>query len=186
MKRFIIVFFIIIFVFPACSSLEIRTEPVPANYVSSLEKLLHELINKERVKHGIKPLVYSEKLSEIARAHSKDMINRDYFSHISPDGLGPDKRAKNAGFEVRKALSKTSTRIGVAENIYNKGSPAVIYKGVKTYSLKELNTCASEIVAGWMSSPGHRGNILNPSFEEAGIGAAMSDILKIKVTQVFF
>lgn len=85
-------------------SIIIIFHPVIASqsYNKKLEVKVHELINKERMKHGLKPFKYSKKLSQIARAHSIDMANRDYTSHYTPEGLNPWQRAGKAGFIFTK------------------------------------------------------------------------------------
>lgn len=105
------------------------------------ENKMLELINKERVSRGKKPLVMDEKLREVARAHSRDMFARGYFAHTSPDGKDPFTRMKDAGIEFLVA----GENLALAPNV-------------------EL---AHE---GLMNSPGHRANILEDSFGKVGIG----------------
>jgi hypothetical protein len=44
------------------------------------------------------PLAMSTLLVESARLHSQDMIAQNYFSHTSPDGMGPEQRIQATGF----------------------------------------------------------------------------------------
>lgn len=101
-----------------------------------------ELTNRERARAGLPPLAVDPVLTTAAQAHSADMIARAFYSHTSPDGSQPWDRAAAAG----------STRRSIGENIAcGQRSPA-------------------EVVEGWMNSPGHRANILKPTFTHIGVG----------------
>jgi uncharacterized protein YkwD len=113
------------------------------------------LINRERTAHGERPLRGNARLRRAAQAHSRSMAVRDYFGHDGAGGPGggtPLTRLRAAGYI-------SSTRIGfeVGENI--------------AWATSTLATPRA-IVAAWMSSPGHRANILNPRYRESGIGVA--------------
>jgi uncharacterized protein YkwD len=107
------------------------------------------MINSERAKYGVAPLRLNRLLSKAARRHASDMDRRNYFSHDSLDGGSFVDRIRRAGY-MNGAGSWT-----VGENLawgtQGRSSP----RGV---------------TAMWMNSPGHRANILNPSFREIGIG----------------
>ena len=105
------------------------------------------LTNLERTSRGLPPLRLNSNLTDAARAHNQDMINNDFFDHTGSDGSDPWDRACDHGY----------TPYGwgdcyVGENI------AAGY------------TTPSDVVAGWMSSQGHRANILNPEYREIGVG----------------
>ncbi|MCA1607796.1 MAG: CvpA family protein, partial [Acidobacteria bacterium] len=65
-----------------------------------LEAAMLELVNKERITAGLKPLAPDPELTEVARRHSADMFARGYFAHDTPEGLDPFARirAANVGF----------------------------------------------------------------------------------------
>lgn len=126
------------------------TKPVnpetPAQDYSGLsqdEAEVVRLVNIERQKAGLAPLKASSQLSNVARMKSKDMADRNYFSHTSPTYGSPFDMMKQFGISYRTA----------GENIA-KGylSPA-------------------SVMNGWMNSSGHRANILNSSFGTIGVGA---------------
>ncbi|GEC06158.1 hypothetical protein SSP24_38130 [Streptomyces spinoverrucosus] len=101
-----------------------------------------DLTNHERARAGLPPLAPDPVLTRAAQAHSADMVARDFYSHTAPDGSQPWDRAAAAG----------STRRSIGENIAcGQRSP-------------------TEVVTGWMNSPGHRANILKPGFTHIGIG----------------
>ena len=68
-----------------------RTEAIAR--VSELELKVHAGINAERASNGGSPLKWEEQLAAVARAHSDDMTSRGYFSHDTPEGLGPSEPA---------------------------------------------------------------------------------------------
>lgn len=105
------------------------------------EQRMLELVNKERVKRGYGELTMDDELVRLARAHSKDMFERGYFSHDNPDGEDPFDRMKRFSIEFRVA----GENLALAPNV-------------------EL---AHE---GLMNSPGHRANILTAEFGMVGIG----------------
>jgi len=83
----------------------------------TIEKRVHQITNEKRVLYGLEPLEYDLKISNIARSHSLDMANQDYFSHISPNGLNPSDRAELAGFICTKTVGNL-VYSGLAENIF--------------------------------------------------------------------
>lgn len=100
------------------------------------------LVNKERAANKLKPLVLDMKLSPVAQAHAEDMVDRQYFSHDTPEGLSPFDRMKAAQISYQTA----------GENI------AYWYK------------TPAEVMTSWMNSSGHRANILNSKYGKIGVG----------------
>lgn len=129
-------------------------KPAVVTKVSSstlLEQLVIVETNKERTQRGLKPLSTDTKLAVIARKHSVDMQSKDYFEHESPSGCDPECRIDNAGYEWQS----------YGENI----------QWMSGYHLS-VQLMAEMIVDGWMNSPGHRVNILNPEFTHVGVGVS--------------
>src|SRR5712691_6951549 len=154
-------------VFPESDKPEIR--------VSDLERRVHDLINKEREEEKLTALAFDERLSTIARAHSRDMARRNFFSHVNPDGRDPTARGKLAGYACRKEYGNSFTE-GLAENLFQ-GSlySRVHFRGDrKSYDWNTSEEIAKQGVKGWMSSPGHRRNILQKNYSQAGVGVAIS------------
>ncbi len=106
------------------------------------------LLNQHRAKAGLPPLAEDRALEAAAQAHAQDMGRRDFYAHDDPDGVEPDRRIRRAGFKGRTT----------GENIH---------WGVGT------NATPARIVDDWMASPGHRANILRPSFTRVGTGIAL-------------
>jgi len=107
------------------------------------EQQMLDLINQEREENGLDPFRFNSLLNDVASDHSQEMIYKDYFSHNSYDGSSFSTRIRNSGY-----ASYT-----YAENIAFRVPPSVV--------------SAHE---GLMNSPGHRANILNPNYNEIGIG----------------
>lgn len=101
-----------------------------------------ELTNKERAKHGLRPLIPDGQLSKIARYKSADMRDGKYFSHKSATYGTPYKMMRDFGVSYNSA----------AENIA---------AGQRT---------AHEAVQAWMNSPAHRRNILHGTYTHVGAG----------------
>lgn len=120
------------------------------------EQKMFALVNVERVKAGIKPLVWDEKRAEVGRGHSKDMFERGYFSHYSPEGKDVGDRLTEAGIDYTVA----------GENL-------------------ALAPDVNRAHTGLMNSPGHKRNILDPAFNKVGIGIIDGGIYGEMFTQVF-
>lgn len=101
-----------------------------------------ELVNGERAQHGCRALRPDARLQNAAQRHSDDMAARAYFDHRDPDGWMPNQRVVAAGYLWRT----------VGENIAHGQADA------------------AEVMAEWLSRPGHRGNILNCAYTDIGIG----------------
>src|SRR3954463_14551192 len=82
----------------------------PRISVPQLERRVHGLINKERTNVKRSVLQWDERLAQIARVHSADMVRRAFFDHINPDGADPTARGKRAGYDCRKMLDRTTYR----------------------------------------------------------------------------
>ncbi|WP_165795232.1 CAP domain-containing protein [Deinococcus koreensis] len=90
------------------------------------------------------PLAYNAALEKAAQAHAADMAAKNYFSHTSQDGRSFSQRITAAGYSWTR----------IAENI------------------AAGQTTPDSVVAGWLQSPGHCANIMNPALRELGVGYA--------------
>jgi uncharacterized protein YkwD len=100
------------------------------------------LVNVQRATAGCGAVTADPALSALARAHSADMRDRDFFDHVNPDGLDPFERGSRAGVVVH------------AENIAD-GQPD-----------------PAAVMDAWMHSAGHRANILDCDLTRLGAGVA--------------
>ena len=106
-----------------------------------IDGLLHE-VNMHRALNGAGPLRLNKRLSAAAQKYAEDMAKRDFFDHRSPDGRGYQERITSEGYPWR----------AIAENL-----------GAGLSSPKSTTDA-------WMTSPGHRENMLNREYNDAGIG----------------
>lgn len=91
---------------------------------------------------GLPPLTVNAKLEAAAKAKLDDLFARQYFEHVSPDGIGPADLATRAGYAY----------IVIGENL----------------ALGNFKDDQA-LVQAWMDSPGHRANILGKDYVEIGI-----------------
>ena len=92
------------------------------------------------------PVSWNAKLAAAALGHSRDMAARSYLAHVAADGSRPPDRATRAGYSWAS----------VGENIAaGQGS-------------------AEQVVAGWLASPGHCVNVMDPKFTEMGTAYAIN------------
>ena|ERR1051326_3264787 len=128
---------------------------------TSDERRAFELVNAERQRRGLRPLILDGALTRIARYHSETMAREGVLSHVERSGLDLSGRAAEFGLHGWRTLG---------ENIaYNQG----------------FDDPTAFAVERWMISTQHRANILNGQFTHAGIGIARAADGRIFFTQVF-
>jgi uncharacterized protein YkwD len=142
-----------------------RPETQGVEFLTEVEKGVYKLTNEMRRKNALPPLDEERQLRDIARDHSVDMLAKKFFSHVNPDGKSPHERIVS---EYPYPLTATG------ENIWGAN-------GSEPLDTKLLPRI---IVDTWMSSPGHRQNILSPDFTDIGVGVAAVG-KQIRATQVF-
>jgi len=101
--------------------------------------------NAERQKQSVAALTESAKLDASAKAKADDILTRQYFAHIAPDGKTVSDTTAAQGY----------TYIKIGENL----------------ALGDF-TSDSDLVTAWMNSPEHRANILDPDFTDMGVGVS--------------
>jgi uncharacterized protein YkwD len=125
-----------------------------------VEKQILTLVNRDRTARGLSPVRPDRRLTEVARAYSREMAETGAVAHVSPRSGRIDDRLRRA-------------RIGVAMVGENVG---------RDYS-------AAGAERGFMMSPGHRGNIIDPRMTAVGIGVARGqakgDMVPLFITQIF-
>ena len=131
-----------------CSFTQSNAKPGPGPANTPVNKtLLLKLINEAR-SQGRKcgdtyyepaPLLtWNDQLENAAREHSEDMYKNHYFNHIAPDGSGTADRMEKAGYTWKMY----GENIGMGYMDEN------------------------EVVKGWLNSPGHCKNIMNPNYKD--------------------
>jgi len=120
-------------------SLNFKTSSLSIDTVS--EEKMFNMVNQERTSRGLSALQVRSALTDVARDHCKDMLERGYFSHYTPEGLSPFDRMAKANIDFTFA----------GENLALAPNTELAMKGL-------------------MQSPGHRENILSTNFNRVGIG----------------
>lgn len=118
-----------------------ETQGSPGEGMTADESTMLGLINSARTANGLKPLSANSQLTKVARLKSQDLANNNYFSHISPTYGSPFEMMKKFGISYLYA----------GENLAK-------------------NTNVSAAHTSLMNSPSHKKNILNPDFNQVGIG----------------
>ncbi len=121
-----------------------------------LEAAMLSMVNKERTERGLKLLVADTAMRQVALAHARDMFARGYFSHYTPEKNDPFDRMRKARIRYTRA----------GENLALARTLSIAHKGL-------------------MNSPGHRANILNPSYGRLGIGIADGGKHGLMIAQEF-
>jgi uncharacterized protein YkwD len=125
---------------------------------SEIRKELLDLLSAERASRGLPALRPSEELDALALSHSQDMTTRGLLTHESSTG-------------------KT-----YVERLVGKG----VYFQVAGENVASSETfVASYIHKAFMDNPGHRANILNPEFDQVGIGVSSDEGRFYYITQDF-
>lgn len=116
-----------------------------------LNATIFYLTNKERDQHGKFRFKYSKALNQSAQAHSEDMVNYHFYSHIS--------RVKGKKTLPERLKLVGLVNVSCSENIAS-----------CTVSFPTYLSLSESFVFGWMNSPPHRANILSESFNYLGCG----------------
>jgi uncharacterized protein YkwD len=138
-----------------CLSLLQVTHAQPTQNDADIERGVLIHITQYRHAHGLPPLTMDERISKQARQHSKDMAQ-----HAMPFGHQQFKTRINTLYKQFKNVN------GGAENV--------------AYNYKDAQT----VVANWVTSPGHKRNIVG-QYNLTGIGIAKDSKGKIYYTQMF-
>jgi uncharacterized protein YkwD len=117
--------------------------PTPLSGATESEVLsLINLVNTHRLSRGLPALVWDSRVAAVAEAHSQDMIDRNFYGHINPDGEGPNDRLREAGIEYLWWAENYAYGFSTAAGAFN----------------------------WWMNSPSHRANLESTNVTHHGIG----------------
>jgi uncharacterized protein YkwD len=110
------------------------------------------LVNAERTRHGLRTLRGHGGLRQAAQRHSRSMVRRGFFSHVSPSGADLSDRLLRSG--------------------YVRGTPARHVGETLAWGMGTPST-PTGIVAGWIASPSHHRILLGRGFREVGVGVTV-------------
>ena len=159
MKRLISLMCLAMVSIVSANGLHIAYEQLGAH---PLEQDLLHYSNEARAAHALPLLSPDINLAIAARNHARDMAQRQYLSHESPD-------ARSRTLAQRVALAGSPYN-GLAENL--------------AQFSRDIDV-AEKAVAGWLDSRGHRENLLNPDYSHVGFGVALDSRDRVYVVQVF-
>jgi len=112
------------------------------------------LTNERRISAGIPVLTYNAQLASAAKAKGDDMLAKDYWAHVAPDGTQPWKFFNDVGYKYKYA----------GENL------------AKDFSSPQA------AVDAWMASPSHKENLLSSKYTEIGIAVVEGDMSGVDTT----
>lgn len=128
---------------------------------TALEEQAFALVNEERRKQNLSPVEWDLEMLYVARQHSQNMANLNFFSHSGRDGKTVDGRADGAGIKDWRSIG---------ENI-------AFNQGIKN-SIEFAVQC-------WFYSPSHKENMLSKKWTRSGVGVSVTPDGKYYLTQVF-
>jgi uncharacterized protein YkwD len=136
---------------PTSTSTPTRT-PIPtplptATPGAGWEDEIIVMTNQERANHGLPPLLKDDRLMAAAEGHSLDMALNDFYDYTGSDGSLPRERGSRQGY-----------------NWWTYGENLAAGEGLCREQDQSL------VMQAWMNSPSHRDNILDPDFEDIGVG----------------
>jgi len=139
---------------------------------SEIEREIHRIVNAERRERGLDSVGFDPRLRAIARNHSRDMVVREYFGHVSPDGETPRDRYRAAGYNC---TVRTGDGIDHGdENVFvTFAGPVETGDGVVDHEHNETKI-ARTTVEWWLNSTGHRHVLLESHWEREGIGVVVN------------
>jgi uncharacterized protein YkwD len=132
-----------------CANTDVIPAPQTIELVRAAVLCLH---NQIRAQHDLPLLKDNRKLRKAAAGHATDMVQQGYFDHVSPYGETFVERILGAGYVKR------ADGWALGENL--------------AWGTGEQSTAAG-VMRAWMSSPGHKANLLKRSYEEIGIGVRL-------------
>lgn len=104
--------------------------------------------NKYRADNSLPALTKNILLTQAAEAKVTDMAEKQYFEHVSPDGVSPSELVKSMGYDYKV----TGENLALGD-----------FKNEKA------------LVDAWMASPGHRANILSTDYSEIGVYSGLEN-----------
>jgi hypothetical protein len=120
---------------------------------NKFERFMLHLINQERTERGLDPLRFDGNLNESSERHTNWMLRHDIFDHDGAGGTNATQRMKEAGYKLAGTW-RTGENIALQSERGSSG----------------MRDDVRDLHQSLMNSPSHRANILNPKFDEIGIG----------------
>ncbi|MEZ4363238.1 MAG: CAP domain-containing protein [Kofleriaceae bacterium] len=129
-----------------------------ATTLVEMEQRSFELLNRERVVHALPPIEWDDTAFEMARAHSRDMEVNRFVEHVGSDGATVEQRLARVQLPAQRTF----------ENVGRAHGPAQMHWG-------------------FVTSPGHRENLLAPTARRGAVAAARDpETAEVYFTQVLY
>ncbi|MHB1376669.1 MAG: CAP domain-containing protein [Candidatus Humimicrobiaceae bacterium] len=126
--------------------------------LSDYENQVAALINNFREANGLNALAADESLTNVAMTRSRDLLDRNYFSHYTPEGTNVFNLMRDMGIEFRYAgenlAQSAPASVGTPEGFLN----------------------------AWVNSPSHRDNILRSQYTKIGVAMVEIDSRRVVAT----
>jgi uncharacterized protein YkwD len=115
---------------------------IPQNiFFADITKLaLENSVNQTRESVGLQPLTENSELDQAAQMKAENMVQDDYFDHVSPSGVTPWSWFLKAGYNYQYAGENLAIGFYDSQEVYN----------------------------AWLNSPSHKANIVNPNYTQVG------------------
>ena len=179
---------LLLLLFAGCQTAPAKTPSLlkPPVTLLNLEKELHREINRVRQGKGLLPLTWDPHLKIIAKQHSQEMLEMNYFDHFNPAGETPTERGLKNNY-VCRIIEGELMREGLAENLFKTSLYEFkTVQGAETnYEWRTNQQIINNIISKWLESPGHRKNMLHQDYQKTGIGISLNDNYEIWITQDF-
>lgn len=146
-SKFLLYFVICLLIIKIISVVVFINFPKNIFFADITRTTLITLLNQERSSLGIQPLVENEKLDEAALLKAKDILEKDYFSHQSPEGIAPWYWFSKIGYSYKYAGENLAIGFLNSEDVYK----------------------------AWFNSISHKENMINPNYKEIGTAVLTGD-----------
>lgn len=155
--------------------------------IAAIERQVHEQVNAVRRRHGLRALAWNEAIHPIALGHSRTMRDRDRFAHVIGRQDVIDRYTRG-GFVCRVPAGGNRYLTG-GENLFL-GHRVQQWRQWsdgrrEAVVVNDEAALARRTVEGWMNSPPHRANMLQPAWRTEAIGVVVGADGRVWVTQNF-
>lgn len=141
-----------------------------------VSRAIHAEVNRVRTEQDLPELELDDELADIAKDHSDNMVEQEFFAHEAPNGSDFEDRYQAAGYNCRVSSGPNQYYSG-AENIGYTWADQDVQKenGESVNHDNDEDSIGKGIVRQWVNSPPHRENILRDFWSVEGIGVAVDE-----------
>jgi uncharacterized protein YkwD len=127
---------------------------------AAAEAEIRAAINAERYAVNVPDVDRNQELVYAARAHSRDMYERDFYAHRNPDGEEPwDRVTCNASENIHRG------EVGEMQNVDSE----------HTWDTRDPEELGGYVIEGWILSKDHYDNLTDPQWERVGVGVHVAE-----------